>query len=317
MLHPRQGGLRRAEPLRSLPGHPARHRSRRAGGVALGEAGPRVHRSPARRAAGAAQHTCSYGKPGGFVRRLTEGDGTWMGHILEHVAIEMQNVAGETGHLRQDPLARPTGTLSRRLPVRAGRRRPRGRPARPHPAPLAASRRAPARGRGTRGFRLRRGAGRVHPVRPAARARPQHHGAGAGGGRAADPLDPAQRPEPDPVRARPVSSSGSRPPSPAAPRTSPSSSPPTRKRPTASSATWACRCRSSGWCRRAEDAVGRGGADRLPGGGEALQRQSRPRHLDPPHQLGAGARRPSRSPGSTAAASSSRASSPARTTGCW
>jgi cyanophycin synthetase len=41
-------------------------------------------------------HTCSYGKRGGFVRRLTEGDGTWMGHILEHVAIELQNVAGET-----------------------------------------------------------------------------------------------------------------------------------------------------------------------------------------------------------------------------
>jgi cyanophycin synthetase len=41
-------------------------------------------------------HTCSYGKPGGFVRRLTEGEGTWMGHILEHVAIELQNVAGES-----------------------------------------------------------------------------------------------------------------------------------------------------------------------------------------------------------------------------
>ncbi len=41
-------------------------------------------------------HTCSYGKPGGFVRRLTEGEGTWMGHILEHVAIEIQNVAGES-----------------------------------------------------------------------------------------------------------------------------------------------------------------------------------------------------------------------------
>jgi cyanophycin synthetase len=41
-------------------------------------------------------HGCSYGKPGGFVRRLTEGEGTWMGHILEHVALELQNVAGET-----------------------------------------------------------------------------------------------------------------------------------------------------------------------------------------------------------------------------
>ncbi len=40
------------------------------------------------------QHGCSYRQPGGFVRRLTEGDGTWMGHILEHVAIELQNIAG-------------------------------------------------------------------------------------------------------------------------------------------------------------------------------------------------------------------------------
>jgi cyanophycin synthetase len=44
---------------------------------------------------GLQDHTCSYGKPGGFIRRLTEDDGTWMGHILEHVAIELQNVAGE------------------------------------------------------------------------------------------------------------------------------------------------------------------------------------------------------------------------------
>jgi cyanophycin synthetase len=41
------------------------------------------------------EHGCSYGKPGGFVRRLREDEGTWMGHILEHVAIELQNVAGE------------------------------------------------------------------------------------------------------------------------------------------------------------------------------------------------------------------------------
>jgi cyanophycin synthetase len=42
------------------------------------------------------EHGCSYGEPGGFIRRLTEGEGTWMGHTLEHVAIELQNVAGET-----------------------------------------------------------------------------------------------------------------------------------------------------------------------------------------------------------------------------
>ncbi len=44
---------------------------------------------------GLQEHTCSYGKPGGFIRRLTEDEGTWLGHILEHVAIELQNVAGE------------------------------------------------------------------------------------------------------------------------------------------------------------------------------------------------------------------------------
>jgi len=40
------------------------------------------------------EHGCSYGEPGGFVRRLTEDEGTWLGHVLEHVAIELQNVAG-------------------------------------------------------------------------------------------------------------------------------------------------------------------------------------------------------------------------------
>ena len=40
------------------------------------------------------EHGCSYGEPGGFVRRMREDGGTWMGHILEHVAIELQNLAG-------------------------------------------------------------------------------------------------------------------------------------------------------------------------------------------------------------------------------
>ncbi len=43
---------------------------------------------------GLKEHGCSYGEPGGFVRRLTEKQGTWMGHIFEHVAIELQNIAG-------------------------------------------------------------------------------------------------------------------------------------------------------------------------------------------------------------------------------
>ena len=45
---------------------------------------------------GLAEHGCSYGEPGGFLRRLDEDEGTWLGHVLEHVAIELQNAAGET-----------------------------------------------------------------------------------------------------------------------------------------------------------------------------------------------------------------------------
>ncbi len=40
------------------------------------------------------EHGCSFGEPGGFVRRMREGEGTWLGHVMEHVAIELQNVAG-------------------------------------------------------------------------------------------------------------------------------------------------------------------------------------------------------------------------------
>ena len=43
---------------------------------------------------GLQEHGCSYREPGGFVRRMTEHDGTWLGHVLEHVALELQNVAG-------------------------------------------------------------------------------------------------------------------------------------------------------------------------------------------------------------------------------
>jgi cyanophycin synthetase len=42
-----------------------------------------------------AEHGCSYREPGGLIRRMREGEGTWLGHVLEHVAIELQNIAGE------------------------------------------------------------------------------------------------------------------------------------------------------------------------------------------------------------------------------
>ncbi len=43
---------------------------------------------------GLAEHGCSYGSPGGFLRRMREDEGTWMGHIMEHVALEIQCMAG-------------------------------------------------------------------------------------------------------------------------------------------------------------------------------------------------------------------------------
>jgi len=42
------------------------------------------------------EHRCSEGVPGGFFHRVEEG--TWMGHIIEHIALEIQTLAGmDTG----------------------------------------------------------------------------------------------------------------------------------------------------------------------------------------------------------------------------
>ena len=41
---------------------------------------------------GLIEHRCSVGRRGGFLMRLR--DGTWPGHILEHVALELQTQAG-------------------------------------------------------------------------------------------------------------------------------------------------------------------------------------------------------------------------------
>lgn len=38
------------------------------------------------------EHQCSVGSPGGFIERMR--DGTWMGHVMEHVALELQGLAG-------------------------------------------------------------------------------------------------------------------------------------------------------------------------------------------------------------------------------
>src|SRR5688572_16609246 len=41
-------------------------------------------------------HRCSPGYEGGFLQRIEEG--TWMGHVIEHIALEIQTLAGmDTG----------------------------------------------------------------------------------------------------------------------------------------------------------------------------------------------------------------------------
>src|SRR6056300_2082789 len=45
---------------------------------------------------GLQNHGCSYGEPGGFIRRMREDEGTWMAHIWEHASLELQNEAGSS-----------------------------------------------------------------------------------------------------------------------------------------------------------------------------------------------------------------------------
>lgn len=49
-------------------------------------------------------HRCSEGVPGGFFQRIEEG--TWMGHVIEHIALEIQTLAGMDtgfGRTRESP----------------------------------------------------------------------------------------------------------------------------------------------------------------------------------------------------------------------
>jgi cyanophycin synthetase len=54
------------------------------------------------------EHRCSYDERGGFLRRVKEG--TWPAHILEHVTLELQILAGMTGGFGR---ARETSTRGR------------------------------------------------------------------------------------------------------------------------------------------------------------------------------------------------------------
>ena len=54
---------------------------------------------------GLQEHGCSYREPGGFVRRMAEDEGTWLGHVWEHVAHRTPGHRGYRRDIRQDALA--------------------------------------------------------------------------------------------------------------------------------------------------------------------------------------------------------------------
>ncbi len=76
---------------------------------------------------GLSAHTCSRRVPGGFIERLREG--TWMGHVAEHVALQLQKEAGHDlrrGKTRQVPGKRGVynvvyGYIDERVGVAAGK----------------------------------------------------------------------------------------------------------------------------------------------------------------------------------------------------
>ncbi len=56
-------------------------------------------------------HACSLGRRGGFITRLR--DGTWAGHVAEHVALEFQILAGtEVRHGKTRGPARSASTIA-------------------------------------------------------------------------------------------------------------------------------------------------------------------------------------------------------------
>ena len=137
-------------------------------------------------------HTCSKGVKGGFIERLREG--TWLGHVAEHVALQLQQEAGHDQRRGKTRMVKGrTGRLQRHLRLHRRGGRPRRRPAR------GAARQPPRAGRG--GLRLRRRA-RARSSRRAERTAfgPVDGRHPRGGGQPRHPVHPAQQRQPRPAR---------------------------------------------------------------------------------------------------------------------
>jgi cyanophycin synthetase len=68
---------------------------------------------------GLVEHRCSYGERGGFLRRLQEG--TWPAHVLEHVTLEIQTLAGVPGGFGRAREAGPRGVYKVAVSCREAR----------------------------------------------------------------------------------------------------------------------------------------------------------------------------------------------------
>ena len=279
-----------------------------------GAARERLHRRACwRRCPARASTAARYGEPGGFLRRLTEG----RRHLARARARARRDRAPEhrrpPRHLRQDRDQRRAGPVRRRLRVRAGGGRPRGRQAGARPAPLLLPReRSGPTKCATFDFERERDC--VHPLRPAPRPRAEHRRARARGEGAGHPLAPAEQYSlvqlghgkyQRRIQATVTSET----------RHIAVEIASDKEETNRILATSACPSPSSGWstARRGGRAAERIGYPVVVKPLNANHGRGVSIHLDEPSQVA----RPSRTRGSTAAPSSSRASSRASTTGCW
>ena len=140
-------------------------------------------------------HACSLGRRGGFITRLKEG--TWAGHVAEHIALEFQILAGTDvrhGKTRAAGPGRPV-QLHLRVPRGTGRTRGGQDGRRPGQPPHGARRPGGL-------LRLRAGAGAPDPDRRAPGVRAVDPGAHRRGGQPRHPVHPARPSFAGPVRPR-------------------------------------------------------------------------------------------------------------------
>ena len=152
---------------------------------------------------GLMNHSCSRGRRGGFVERLHEG--TWVGHVAEHVALQLQQSVGHD--MRRGKTRQVKGERGRYNVIYAYYDESVGLAAGELAVRLINHLISPGSG-----VRLRRGAGAVHRPRRTDRFRPVHPGHRRGGGQPRHSLPAAEHAPRSSSSARESTKSGFGPP---------------------------------------------------------------------------------------------------------